>query len=163
MAGQSAEHRSDSALWHQWHRSLLTGSTTSLGWTRRPHGERPDIPNRSSDNGGSLRRYKDTVKVNMKRCGLQPKSLSTAPLDRAQWCTTCQSAIAAFEERPGCRVGQEKGRWQAAGRQHHRHGLLVQQMQQDLLIAEWALCPSAYPSVTQSAVCVRTYDNSQIR
>ena len=49
---------------------------------------------------GPLMRYKDTVKVNMKRCGLQPKSLSTAALDRAvaQWRTTCQSVIAAFEE-----------------------------------------------------------------
>jgi len=33
-------------------------------------------------------------------CGLQPKSLSTAALDRAQWRTTCQSGIAAFEETP---------------------------------------------------------------
>jgi len=55
-----------------------------------PSGKRPQC--------GPLRRYKDTVKVNMKRCGLQPKSLSTAALDRAQWRTTCQSAIAAFEE-----------------------------------------------------------------
>jgi len=32
---------------------------------------------------GPLRRYKHTVKVNMKRCGLQPKTLTTATLDRA--------------------------------------------------------------------------------
>ena len=47
---------------------------------------------------GPLTRYKDTIKVNMKRCSLQPKSLSTAALDRTQWRTTCQSVIAAFEE-----------------------------------------------------------------
>ena len=47
---------------------------------------------------GPVRRYKDTVKTNMKRCGLRPKSLSTAPFDRAQWRTTCQSATASFEE-----------------------------------------------------------------
>ena len=34
----------------------------------------------------------------MKRCGLRPQSLSTAPFDRAQWCTKCQSATASFEE-----------------------------------------------------------------
>jgi len=35
----------------------------------------------------------------MKRCGLRPQSLSTAPFDRAQWRpTTCQSATASFEE-----------------------------------------------------------------
>ena len=37
------------------------------------------------------------VKTNMKRCGLQPKSPSTTPFDRAQWRTTCQSATASFE------------------------------------------------------------------
>jgi len=31
-------------------------------------------------------------------------------------------------------------------------GLAVRQMQQDLLITDWALCPSAYPLVTQSVV-----------
>ena len=52
----------------------------------------------------------------------------------------------------GCRAGQETGSLQAAGHQHHRHGLAVRQMQQDLLITDWALRPSAYPSVTQSVV-----------
>ena len=47
---------------------------------------------------GPLRRYKDTIKVNMKRCGLQPITLTTAALDRAQWRTTCQSAIQSFEK-----------------------------------------------------------------
>ena len=46
----------------------------------------------------------------------------------------------------GCRAGQETGSSQAAGDQHHRHGLAVRQMQQDLLITDWALRPSAYPS-----------------
>jgi len=47
---------------------------------------------------GPVRQYRDTVKTNMKRCGLRSKSLSTAPFDRAQWCTTCQSATTSFEE-----------------------------------------------------------------
>ena len=34
------------------------------------------------------------------QCGpvRRPQSLSTAPFDRAQWCTTCQSATTSFEE-----------------------------------------------------------------
>ena len=44
------------------------------------------------------------------------------------------------------------GSSQAAGHQHHRHGLAMRQMQQDLLITDWALHPSAYPSVMQSIV-----------
>ena len=62
---------------------------------------------------GPLRRYKDTVKVNTKRCGLQPKSLSTAALDRAQWRTTCQSAIEAFDETPVAELDRKR----AAGKQ----------------------------------------------
>jgi len=39
---------------------------------------------------GPFRRYKDnSVMVDVKRCSLRPKSLSAAPLDRAQWRTTC--------------------------------------------------------------------------
>jgi len=34
----------------------------------------------------------------------------------------------------------------------HRHSLAVRQMQQHVLITDWALRPSAYPSVTQSVV-----------
>jgi len=53
----------------------------------------------------------------------------------------------------GCRSGPETGSSQAAGHQQHPHGLAVRQMQQDLLITDWALRPSAGdPSVTQSVV-----------
>ena len=52
----------------------------------------------------------------------------------------------------GCHAVQETGSLQAAGRQHHRHDLAMRQMQQDLLITDWAYRPSAYPSVTQFVV-----------
>ena len=149
-AGQSVEHRSTMPLWHQWHWSLLTGSTTSLGWIPKQvffgqlsSGTRPQC--------GPVRRYKDTDDSNMKRCGLRHKSLSTAPFDRAQWRTTCQSATASFGV-ADCRAGQEMGSSQAAGHQHQQHGLAVWQTQQDLLITDWALCPSACPSVMQSII-----------
>jgi len=47
---------------------------------------------------GPVRRYKDTVRGNLKRCGILPQSLISAPLDRGQWRSTCRTAIAAFEE-----------------------------------------------------------------
>ena len=47
---------------------------------------------------GPVRRYKDTVRDNLKRCGIHPQSLVSAPLDRGQWRSTCRTAIAAFEE-----------------------------------------------------------------
>jgi len=55
------------------------------------------------------------------------------------------------------RVAELDRKWvarkqQVIGHQHHRHGLAMQQMQQDLLITDWALHPSVYPSVTQSVV-----------
>ena len=50
-----------------------------------PSGKRPQC--------GRVRRYKDTVKTDMKKV-----TEHTAPFDRAQWRTTCQSATASFEE-----------------------------------------------------------------
>ena len=63
---------------------------------------------------GPIGLYKDTVKTNMKRCSLRPKSLSTAPFDRAQWCTTCQLATASFEE---SRVAKLDRKWAARKQQ----------------------------------------------
>jgi len=86
---------------------LLAAQLRWVGqWTCRPHGGRPDsetvffghLSSGKRSQCGPITRYKDTVKTNMKRCGLRPQSLSTAPFDRAQLCTTCQSAIASFEE-----------------------------------------------------------------
>jgi len=100
---------------------------------------------------GPLRRYKDTVNVNMKRCGLQSKSLSTAVLDRAQWRTTCQSVIAAFEE---TRVA-ELDRKRAARKQQAINitGTAWPCDRCNKICSSrigWDLRPSAYPSVTQS-------------
>jgi len=48
---------------------------------------------------GPVRRYKDTVRDNLKRCGgVLPQSLVSATLDRGQWRSTCRTTIAAFEE-----------------------------------------------------------------
>ena len=102
---------------------------------------------------GPVRRYKDTVKTNMKKCRLRPQSLSTAPFDRAQWRTsgtTCQSATASFDE---SRVAELDRKWAA-----HKQQVINTTStawpcdRQDLLITDWALRPSAYPSVTQSVV-----------
>jgi len=103
---------------------VVTGSTTSLGWTCRPYGRQPDtqtdllrtvVIRQTPTVRSTQALYKDTVKVNMKRCGLQPKSLSTAAFDRARWRTTCQSAIAAFEEtRVAELVGKRAARRQQA-------------------------------------------------
>jgi len=47
---------------------------------------------------GPVRRYKDTVRDNLKRCGILPQSLISAPHDRGQWRSTCRTAITASEE-----------------------------------------------------------------
>ena len=92
---------------------------------------------------GPVRRYKDTVKTNIKRCGLRPQSLSTAPFDRAphaswppchlrsrglpSWTRNGQLASSRSSP-PPARFGRATD---AAG----------------LLITDWALRPSAYPSI----------------
>ena len=49
--------------------------------------------------GGPVRRYKDSLKINLRACDLAPSVLRTAPLDRSVWRQCCSNAISAFEER----------------------------------------------------------------
>jgi len=48
--------------------------------------------------GGPVRRYKDTLKRNLKQCGINVDSLSSAALNRTAWCSHCREAIDDFEE-----------------------------------------------------------------
>ena len=49
--------------------------------------------------GGPVRHYKDSLKINLRACDLAPSVLRTAPLDRSVWRQCCSNAISAFEER----------------------------------------------------------------
>jgi len=49
--------------------------------------------------GGPVKRYKDCLRENLKKCGLQPKSLRTEPLNRDSWRSQCKDAITQFETR----------------------------------------------------------------
>jgi len=83
---------------------------------------------------GPVRRYKDTVKTNMKSCGLRSQSLSTAPFDQAQWRTTCQSATASFEESQVAKLDRKRA--------------ACKQQVINITGTDWALHPLAYPSLT---------------
>jgi len=48
--------------------------------------------------GGPVRRYKDTLKINLKRCGINPNLPNSAALNRSSWRTECHQAIDKFEE-----------------------------------------------------------------
>ena len=49
--------------------------------------------------GGPVRHYKDSLKINLRACDLAPSVLRAAPLDRSVWRQCCSNAISAFEER----------------------------------------------------------------
>lgn len=48
--------------------------------------------------GGQMKRYKDTLKVNAKRCGITVDCLEALALDRTQWRSCCKDAVRRFEE-----------------------------------------------------------------
>ena len=48
--------------------------------------------------GGPVRRYKDTLKINLKRCGINPNLINSAALSRSSWRSECHQAIGKFEE-----------------------------------------------------------------
>jgi len=48
--------------------------------------------------GGPFRRYKDTLKLNLKQCGISVDSLSSAALNRTAWRSQCHEATDDIEE-----------------------------------------------------------------
>ena len=51
----------------------------------------------SRTSGGQMKRYKDTLKVNLKACDIPADDLESLVLDRDSWRTTCHEAIVRFE------------------------------------------------------------------
>ena len=47
---------------------------------------------------GLVRRYKDSLKENMKKCEMQPSTLSIDSQDRSNWRSYCQEAVKQFED-----------------------------------------------------------------
>ena len=47
--------------------------------------------------GGPLQRYKDSLKVNLRRCSLDPKLLCLDAQHWSGWRSTCRAAVAEFE------------------------------------------------------------------
>ena len=47
---------------------------------------------------GPVRRYKDSLKENMKKCEMQPSTLSIDSQDRSNWRSQCQEAVKQFED-----------------------------------------------------------------
>jgi len=49
--------------------------------------------------GGPIRRYKDSLKTNLKACGIPPQELVDAPLNKSAWCSRFHDAVTDFEDR----------------------------------------------------------------
>jgi len=47
--------------------------------------------------GGPVKRYKNSLKTNLKAYGITPRDINTAPLQRNSWRSRCQIAVASFE------------------------------------------------------------------
>jgi len=49
--------------------------------------------------GGPVRRYKDSLKTNLKACGIDPQELSHAPFNKSACRSRCRDAVTDFEDR----------------------------------------------------------------
>jgi len=47
--------------------------------------------------GGQRKRYKDTLKANLKRCSIVPADLETLVIERSKWRSLCKTSIQQFE------------------------------------------------------------------
>jgi len=43
--------------------------------------------------------YKDSLKTNLKNCGIAPRELIDAPLNKSAWRSQCHDAVADFEDK----------------------------------------------------------------
>ena len=85
--------------------ALLLYRPSFVGRSRCPNGRLQDSEAsllRSTRNGkrlagGPLQWYKDSLKVNLKRCSLDPKLLCLDAQNRSGWRSTCRAAVAEFE------------------------------------------------------------------
>jgi len=67
-----------------------------------------ELANGARSRGGQRKRYKDSLKDNMKRCNMVPNDLESLAMNRTEWYSGCRYSIIQFE---GDRVSQLKAKW----------------------------------------------------
>ena len=97
--------------------------------------------------GGPVRRYKDSLKINLRACDLAPSVLRTAPLDRCVWRQCCSNAISAFEERRTAAEGQE-----GPCCCKRDDDVDLRRLWQTTRLAHWSVCPSQVAPMTRGSV-----------
>jgi len=86
-------------MWHPWHWDIPAADTVSLDWSCHSNAKwlHPKagflwaVSKRLP--GGPIKRYKDSLKENLKKCGFQPNTLCEEPLDRDSWRSQCKEAM----------------------------------------------------------------------
>jgi len=56
-----------------------------------------ELKNGARSRGGQRKRYKDTLKANLKRCSIVPANLETLGMERSKWRSLCKTSIRQFE------------------------------------------------------------------
>ena len=56
-----------------------------------------ELANGARSRGGQRKRYKDSLKDNMKRCSMAPKDLESSASNRTEWRSCCRDSISQFE------------------------------------------------------------------
>jgi len=103
--------------------------------------------------GGPFRRYKDSLKINLRACDLAPSVLRTAPLDRSVWRQCCSDAISAFEER---RTAALVAKWKAMQEGpcccKRDDDVDLRRLRQTMRLEHWSVCPSQVAPMTWGSV-----------
>ena len=117
--------------------------------------------------GGPVRRY-NTLKINLKRCGINSNLLNSAAQNRSSWCSECHKVIEKFQETHVATLERKHAARKCAFWQSCR-SLAVWQLLQDLYFQNRAVRPSTDPSMTsnlsismvQSMVCACLHDKTK--
>jgi len=77
---------------------VLAQRSTSLGRSRYAYARVPYPKTSFLWTTVPARRYKDTLRVNLKQCNIDPGSLTSATSDRSSWRTLYRKAVTEFED-----------------------------------------------------------------
>ena len=104
MAWQSTQHHRIGNLWCNWHRGYASTGAVPLGWSRAVYDRYQDptvglllVASRRLP-GGPIRRYKDSLKTDLKTSGTAPRDLMHGPLEKSSYHSRSHIAVSEFEE-----------------------------------------------------------------
>jgi len=99
-----------------------------------------ELKNDAQSRGGQRKRYKDTLKANLKRCSIVPADLETVVRELSKWRSLCKTSIRQFESNR-IRALEAKKRTAEDRNYAERRMLPMPNLWTNMCVENWAVLP----------------------